>query len=463
MTTSLPLVVDRLAAPPMSAQITAQVRDAVTSGVLVAGERLPSTRDLAATLGISRTVVMAAYAQLFAEGWLEGRHGSGTFVADVAPALRHDDAAARPSARQIPSATLPVLTNPSPRDGVIELRAGIPWAAGIEDDVWRRAWRHAGTIPPSAWPDPYGLPGLRAELTHYLRRSRALAITPDNILITRGVANGLAAIAAALVGPGDRVGVEEPGYSSAREVLRRAGAEVVPCRVDEHGVVPDELPGDLRLLYVTPAHQYPLGGRLPVARRQMLTSWARSTGALIVEDDYDGEFRYDVAPLPALYSMDPEVVVYLGTTSKILTPVTGVGWLVAGPDLVALLSQRRQDVSERVPEPAQHAVLEMITSGDLEKHVRRMRLEYARRRDVLVQAIGARVRGDTAGMHVVVELDRPAERVVADAADRGIALFTVDRYYAGPPTLNALVIGYGGTSLTNLRRAATELRRLLPA
>jgi GntR family transcriptional regulator / MocR family aminotransferase len=463
MTTSLPLLVDRAAGPSMATQITAQLRDAVTSGVLIAGERLPSTRDLAMTLGVSRTVVTTAYAQLFAEGWLEGRHGAGTFVADVAPGL--------PPA--LPPG-LPPLTTPARQKSagsgsdrateMIELQPGIPWAAGIEPDVWRRAWRQAGTLPPSPWPDWHGIPGLRAGLAGYLRRSRALNITAENILVTRGVANGLATVASALVSAGDKVGVEEPGYPSAREVLSRAGAEIVPCRVDEHGIVPDELPAGLRLLYTTPAHQYPLGGRLPVARRQALTAWARATGALILEDDYDGEFRYDVAPLPALYSLAPDVVVYLGTASKMLTPVFGIGWLTAHPDLIGLLADKRREISERVPEPVQHALLTLLSSGDLERHVRRMRLEYARRRAVLVQTLGWPVLGDTAGMHVVLELpaSHPAERVVAAAAARGLALHTVDRYYAGPPTLNALIIGYGATPLSKLRRAAAELRTLLP-
>jgi GntR family transcriptional regulator / MocR family aminotransferase len=454
MTTSLPLLLDRTAGPSLSAQITGQVRDAVTSGVLVAGERLPSTRDLAATLGVSRTVVTTAYSQLFAEGWLEGRHGAGTFVADVVPGLG------------VPGLGVPVAPERSPArtQETIELQPGIPWAAGIEPDVWRRAWRQAGTRPPSSWPDPYGVTDLRAELAIYLRRSRALNITPDNILVTRGVANGLSAVAAALVSTGDKVGVEEPGYPSAREVLRRAGADVVPCRVDEHGIVPDALPAGLRLLYTTPAHQYPLGGRLPVARRQALTAWARATGALILEDDYDGEFRYDVAPLPALYSMAPDVVVYLGTTSKMLTPVLGIGWLAGRPDLVDLLASSRREISERAPEPAQHAVLTMLTSGDLERHIRRMRLEYARRRAVLVETLAWPVLGDTAGMHIVLELpaSHRAERVVAAAAARGITLHTVDRYYAGQPTLNAIIIGYGATPLGKLRHAATELRTLLP-
>lgn len=451
----LPLVVDRSSGTPLAAQIVSQLRDAVTSGVLRAAERLPSTRDLAATLEVSRTVVTSAYAQLFAEGWLEGRHGSGTYVADVAPGVPVDLPPAAPSGLASFSTTDVVSHN----EGLIELVTGVPWAEGIDPATWRRAWRSAGTMSPSSFSDLYGLPSLRAELAHYLRRSRGLAVTPDHVLVTRGVSNGLSAVAAALIRPGDRVGVEEPGYQGAVEVLRRTGAELVPCRVDADGVVVGELPADLRLLYTTPAHQYPLGGRLPVARRQALVAWARATGAVIVEDDYDGEFRYDVAPIPALYSMDPSVVVYLGTTSKMLTPVFGAGWAVASGALVDAFAERRRLVSERVPEPVQHALLSLLASGDLERHIRRMRLEYARRRAALMTLPG--LRGDAAGLHVVLELDRPAAGFVADAASRGVGITAVDRFFSGEPTLNAVVLGYGATPLTQVRRAATALRPLL--
>jgi GntR family transcriptional regulator / MocR family aminotransferase len=462
MTTShanLPIVVDRADGDPLAAQVSTQVRSAVTGGVLHAGDRLPSTRDLAATLGVSRTVVTTAYASLFAEGWLEGRHGSGTYVADVAPASAAPATAPAAADAQGPR-------EPAPGAGsLIELRPGIPWAAGIDPAAWRRAWRYAGTQSPSPWPDPHGLPGLRAELAAYLRRSRALSVSPADVLVTRGVSGGLALLAAALLGPGDKAGVEEPGYPAAREVLTRAGAQVVPCRVDAHGVVPEELPGDLRLLYTTPAHQYPLGGRLPVGRRQALTAWARKTGAVVVEDDYDSEFRYDVGPLPALYSMDPEVIVYLGTASKALTPAVGAGWLVASPALVERIARLRPDLGERVPEPGQHALLALLTSGDLERHIRRMRLEYGRRRAAIVEALTApcRLLGDTAGLHVVLELPAglPPELVVAEAAKRGVGLYVLDRYFAGPPSISGLILGYGATPLTQVRRAAAVLATLL--
>src|ERR1700761_1970253 len=338
--TDPPVVVDRVSAAPLAVQISAQLQAAVTGGVLHAGDRLPSSRDLAATLGVSRTVVTNAYARLFAEGWLEGRHGSGTYVADVTPATLTSKP---PTGSIAQTSSIAALKSASEPDGLaatppaaggrelIDLRPGIPWAEGIEPAVWRRAWRQAGTHLPSRSPDPYGLPELREEGAAYLRRSRGLAVTAAHVLITQGVSSGLALLADALLTPGDKVGIEEPGYPTGREVLHRAGALVVPCRVDAHGIVPEELPVDLRLLYTTPAHQYPLGGRLPVSRRQALIAWARATGARVTEDDYDGDFRYDVVPLPALQSMDSEGIAYLGPASKALAMAFGAGWLVAPP------------------------------------------------------------------------------------------------------------------------------------
>ena len=227
---------------------------------------------------------------------------------------------------------------------------------------------------------PQGEPALRAALTGYLRRSRGFRCVPEQILVTRGVASSLALIAATLLRPGDKVGVEEPGYPAARAVFAALGAHLVPCPVDADGLIVDALPAGLRLVYTTPAHQYPLGGRLGVPRRQALAAWARATGALIIEDDYDGEFRYDVAPLPALFGLDQEVVVYLGTTTKILTPELRVGWLVARPDLVSRLAEVGAGMGEWAAGPAQRAVLTLIGTGDLEQHIRTMRHEYASRR-----------------------------------------------------------------------------------
>ena len=285
---------------------------------------------------------------------------------------------------------------------------------------------------------PRGRAALREALTGYLRRSRGVSAAADQILVTRGVSAGLRLVASALLQPGDRVGVEEPGYQAARAVFSSRGAQLVPCRVDGDGLVVEELPGDLRLVYTTPAHQYPLGGRLPVPRRQALAAWARATGALIVEDDYDGEFRYDVAPLPTLFGLDPDVVIYLGTTSKTLTPALGAGWLVARRDLLPVLTAAAADLGERVSGPVQLAVTELLASGELERHVRRMRHEYARRRAVMVTVLGGRLTGDTAGMHMVLELlPGTATAVAAAARERGVEVATLSATSPGRPPSRA--------------------------
>ena len=442
----LPLTTDRAGPLPLTEQISAQLRAALADGRLAAGERLPSTRALAGLLGVSRTVVTAAYTQLFAEGWLEGRHGSGTFVAPGAPGHPGTPggappgpgwAPARPAAVAVPGPGAAAAAPPR-----VNLRPGIPWVAGIDQAAWRRAWRRAAAPPVSSWPDPRGLAALRDQIIGYLRRGRGLRCAGDQVLVTRGVAAGLQLIAGGLLRPGDRVGMEEPGYQTARSVFAAHGAQLVPCRVDADGLVVDELPAGLRLVYTTPAHQYPLGGRLPVPRRQALAAWARATGALIVEDDYDGEFRYDVGPLPTLFGLDPEVVIYLGTTSKTLTPALGAGWLLARADLVAVLAETAVDLGVKVPEPVQHAVTELLAHGDLDRHVRRMRHEYARRRGAMTEVLGEALAGqlartgwltgDTAGMHMVCELPGDVlPGVLAAAAARGVDVASLDKYFAG--------------------------------
>jgi len=457
-----PIVLQRDGPAPMAVQITAQLRDAVAGSRLRAGERLPSSRALANALGVSRTVVANAYIQLSAEGWLEARHGSGTYVTQGAAG--NGEAAAQQVATPAAGGAGP---SGPPEAALTATRPGIPWVAGIDQAAWRRAWRRAGDAPPSPWPDPRGLPALRTALCDYLRRSRGLSCTPGHILITRGAANGLSLLALALLRPGERAGLEEPGYPVGRAILAARGARVMPCPVDSHGLLVDRLPGGLRLVYVTPAHQYPLGGRLPVPRRQALVTWARRTGGLVVEDDYDSEFRYDVAPLPALYGLDPDVVAYLGTTAKTLTPALGVGWLVAKPDLVTALAETRESIGDRPAEAAQRAVLSMIETGDLHRHIRRMRREYARRRDAIVSLLSepglpVTLLGDTAGLHVVLELHRADEDEVAAAVrGRGVAVQTLGQYFSGPQSMQGLVLGYGGLSLGQVTAAVTTLRDVL--
>jgi GntR family transcriptional regulator/MocR family aminotransferase len=445
----LPVVVERHTGSPLSVQLGRQLRDAMNDGRVRAGERLPSSRALASALGVSRTVVTAAYEQLYAEGWLEGRHGSGTYVADIAP---------------VESAEETQRSRDRPADRPkIDLRPGVPWVGNLDTPAWRRAWRLAASVSPVARPDRRGLPGLRSALVDYLRRSRGVACPPERVLVTRGATSGLDLLAATVLRPGDRVGVEEPGYPNARSVLAARGAEVVPCPVDEDGLMVDALPDGLRLIYTTPSHQYPLGGRLPVPRRQALLAWARRNDALIVEDDYDSEFRYDVAPLPALYGLGPDHTIYLGTTTKVLAPGVGVGWLVARPELVEAIVETHERLGDRTSAVPQEAVRILLEHGDLDRHVRRMRAEYARRRVAVVEALGhLPLLGDTAGLHLVVGLpDGTADDVIERAAARGVLLASLDDRYGGTPGVHGLVLGYGGATVAQIRSGCSLVRELV--
>ncbi|OLT34258.1 hypothetical protein BJF79_33515 [Actinomadura sp. CNU-125] len=342
---------------------------------------------------------------------------------------------------------------------MIDLRPGLPWVGALDTPAWRRAWRLASGVTPRWRQDPHGLPGLRAALAEHVRRNRGVSC--QDVLVTRGATNGLDLLAATVLRPGDRVGVEEPGYRRARAVLAGRGAELVPCPVDEHGLIVDALPDGLRLVYTTPSHQFPMGGVLPVPRRRALLAWARRTGALIAEDDYDGEFRYDVAPLPALYGLDPDVVVYLGTTAKILSVDMGVGWLVGRPDLVAAVARRRAELNDRTPVVPQEALRLLLEGGDVDRHVRRMSREYARRRAVVEALAGLRLHGDTAGLHLVADVPGDPEDVARRAAARGVLTETLAPHFAGPPAASGLVIGYGtAAGPAELRAGCGVLRAL---
>ncbi|MEU1883757.1 PLP-dependent aminotransferase family protein [Streptosporangium sp. NPDC020072] len=449
----LPLSVDRQAPAALMTQLGDLLRTAMRDGTLKSGERLPSSRALARQLSVSRTVVTEAYQQLYAEGWLEGRHGSGTYVVDLAP--REPEVPVDPSPVSAP-------TREAPAGPVIDLRPGKPWVRDYDRAAWRRAWRAAADLPPGSNPDPYGLPRLRRALAEHLRRTRAVAAGPENVMVTRGTGNGLDLVAATLLRPGDRAGVEDPGYRVARNVFAARGADVVSCPVDEDGVIVEALPDDLRVLYTTPAHQYPLGGRLPVPRRERLLAWARRTGAVVVEDDYDAEFRYDVAPLPALYGLGPERVVLLGTLSKSLAPDVGVGWLVASPGLLAAVAEVRADLGDRTSGPTQQAMAVLLERGDLDRHLRRMRLEYARRRAEVVAGLGTLVTGDTAGLHVMVGLpEHVVGPLVAAAAERGVLLKGMNRDDHGAADRHGLVIGYGSASLPEVRRGVAVIAELI--
>ncbi|MCZ2859374.1 MocR-like pyridoxine biosynthesis transcription factor PdxR [Blastococcus sp. VKM Ac-2987] len=453
MTGIPPLLLDRASGTPLSVQLADALRAAAAGGTLRPGDRLPSTRELAGALRVSRTVTAAAYDQLLAEGWAGGRRGVGTFVLGAAPSSP-------------PAAALPPRAGPAVPE-LVDLRAGSPCLEVLDRSVWRRAWRAAGDLPPDASADAAGDPAFRRAVGEHLLRHRGLGAGPDDVLATGGTSAAVAEVAGVLP-PGSRVAVEDPGYQRVTGALRAAGAQVVPVPVDDDGLVVDALPADLAAVYCTPAHQYPLGRRMSAARRQELVARARAEGWWVLEDDYDGELRYDVAPLPLLGALGPDVVVHLGTTSKILSPTLGVGWLVAPAALRAELLARRTATGTRPARAGQRVLAALASSGDLARHLRRLRRELAGRREEVraaVAAAGAVAEGDPAGAHVLVPLPDVAveDAVLAAAGRQGVALDGLGRHHLdGTAGRRAgLVLGFAAPTRAELHRVLPVLSSVL--
>ncbi|MEU2582558.1 PLP-dependent aminotransferase family protein [Streptomyces avermitilis] len=382
------------------------LRDAVRDGRLAPGTRLPATRRLAAELGISRGTAKAAYDQLVAEGYLTARQGAGTEVASLPSAsleTRGGDARTR-----------------APR---FDLRPGSPDVGAFPAAAWLRALRRAIATAPSLaydYGDPRGRIELRTALSGYLGRARGVIAPPERIVITSGYVQGLALLARVL--DGGTVAMEDPGLPFHRNVVRRGGASVVPLPVDERGACTEGLATESAVV-VTPAHQYPTGVTLHPERRRALTDWARARGGLIVEDDYDGEFRYDRQPVGALQGMAPGHVAYLGTASKTLGPALRLGWMVLPPHLVDAVADAKLHSDHHTESIGQLALAEMINSHAYDRHVRTCRLRYRRRRDQLLDRLGKRwnVRGIAAGLHALVEVPDESA-VLARAEAEGLAL-----------------------------------------
>jgi GntR family transcriptional regulator/MocR family aminotransferase len=299
-------------------------------------------------------------------------------------------------------------------------------------------------------------------VTEHLLRHRGLAAAPGDVLATAGTSAAVAELAR-LLPAGSRVGVEDPGYQRVVGALRDAGATVVPLPVDRDGLVVEAVPPGLAAVYCTPAHQYPLGRRLSAARRLALVARARAENWWVLEDDYDGELRYDVAPLPLLGALGPDVTVHLGTSSKIVSPTLGVGWLVAPPELRAALVARRTATGTRPARAGQRVFAALAASGDLARHLRRLRRELAARREQVLAAVaagGVEAEGDPAGAHVLVPLPDLGveEAVVAAAAERGVAVDGLGRHWTGPgPHAAGLVVGFAAPTRTDLGRALPVL------
>ena len=431
---TLPVSLDRSDASPLGAQLASQIRSLI-AGTLAVGDRLPSTRALATDLGVSRAIAEQAYDQLLAEGWLEARRGAGTFVA----ATSHG--------RSVPQRRRPA---PQPAPALQRLDSGTPWIDPRHRDGWRRAWREVSAAsPPTGYPDPAGLLELRQALADHLARTRGLACHAANVVLTSGTTDGLRHLLTVL-GPGP-VAIEDPGYRAAVRVAEGTGRTVIDVPVGDAGLDVAAVPRDAAAIYATPAHQHPLGVTMPAGTRVALLDHARAHDTVVVEDDYDSEFRYDIAPLPALASLDPDRVVYLGTASKSVAPGLRLGWLVAPEPMVRAIDDLRRRTHDLPSWPTQRAYLAMLRDGHVDRLIRSARKVYAVRGAAVGSALP--VTGPVAGMYVTIELTPAATtRAVAAAAQAGFELPTLAEY-TRTNRRTGVVFGFGGLTDDEFDRA----------
>lgn len=447
---------DRGSEEPLHAQIERRLREDIRAGRLAAGARLPSSRSLAAALGISRGVVTEAYGQLVAEGYLTSRQGAPVTVA----------AAVRGGGPAIAARSL--VEAPA-----YDLAPGRPDLAGFPRDAWlrsvRAAWRQA-PIEAIGYPDPRGLPRLRDVLAAYLGRARGAAVDPEHMLVTTGFTQALALACRWLRARGiERVGVEEPGWHRHRLTVEGAGLEVVPVPVDGEGLHVGALASaEVAAVVTTPAHQFPTGVVMSPERRAALIEWAEDGERLIIEDDYDAELRYDRTRRGALQGLAAERVALIGSASKRLAPGLRLGWMVAPSWLAWPLATAKavEDAGGEVV--SQLALADFIERGELDRHLRRMRLRYADRREALVAAVaehlpGARVGTGNAGLFELVTLPPGTDEaaVIAAAASRGVGVEGLALHSYRGDGAPALVLGYAGLSEPALRRAVRLLGEAL--
>jgi|HubBroStandDraft_1064217.scaffolds.fasta_scaffold04750_7 GntR family transcriptional regulator/MocR family aminotransferase len=460
---------------PLYDQIYRALRGQILGGRLSAATRVPATRDLALELGVSRNVAIMAYRQLLDEGYLTARKGAGTFVARELPrhlttvAARHRPAPTRMPApvhlsayaRRVREVSHGVQFTWAPRRDVLpyDFRYGAPSFTDFPHETWCRVMARRArrvTLRDLDYGTPEGLPALREAIADYAGRARAIACTPDQIIVVNGSQQALDLAARALVDAGDVVLMEEPHYRGARTVMRAAGAKIETIAVDDHGLRTDELAGrrtPSRLAIVTPSHQFPTGAVMPLGRRLELLSWARRSEACIFEDDYDSEYRYSGRPIEALAALDDSgCVLYAATFSKVMFPSLRLGYMILPERLIEPIRSVKALMDTGGPNLAQAALVDFIREGHFERHLHRTRMRNASRRAAILDAIErylggrAQVSGINAGLHLMLWLrDLPASRsreLRMRAARAGVGVYSVDPFYLNPPKHLGLLLGY---------------------
>jgi GntR family transcriptional regulator/MocR family aminotransferase len=481
--TSIPL--EESSSTPLYHQVYQRLRAAILLGQLLPGTRLPSTRQMASDLGVSRNTLMSAFDQLVAEGYVEGRVGSGTFVSPTLPEellearlkskpalkLSADERSISARGNVLANTSVTVLTRPPGR--MRPFTPGIPALDEFPISLWgrlvARRWRDDSRGLLNYGPAAGYLP-LREAIASYLGPSRGVQCDAEQIVIVSGTQQALDLVARVLLDPGDEILVEEYCYTAARAALIGAGIRLVPVRVDESGFdIADAVVSSspARVAYVTPSHQYPLGVTMSLPRRLALLDWADRTSAWVVEDDYDSEYRFVARPLAALQGLDHSGrVIYVGTFSKVLFPGLRLGYMVVPADLVNAFVKARAAVSWCSPIMDQVVLADFINEGHFTRHIRKMRSLYAERQSILIQAL-RREAGDLlevapadAGMHIRAFLPRLDDRAVsAEALEQGVVAHPLSTFFLKEASLvrSGLVLGYGAYNAQQIRDAASRL------
>jgi GntR family transcriptional regulator/MocR family aminotransferase len=481
----LAVTLDHHLPQPLHRQLYDELRRSILTGRLAAGQRIPSTRALAGSLGVSRATVTQSYEQLISEGYLQTAVGSGTSVSAQLP----DDLLQTPPLKPSRGLSIGAQTTVRLSRYGARLREVVrepeqrlpinfkycrPAVDQFPADEWRRLllrqYRAGDAAMLDYAEDGRGYAPLRAAIASYLARARAVRCDAEQVIVVNGSQQALHLIAGVLLDPGDAVAMEEPGYLGARHTFRMHGARLHPVPVDESGIRVDRLPATrTKLAYVTPSHQFPTGAILSLQRRLELLAWAEQSGALIVEDDYDSEFRYGSRPIPALQGLDQnESVIYAGTFSKILFPSLRIGYLVAPRALVDVFERAKWLADRHTPTLEQRALADFIREGYLDRHLRRMRTLYDKRRQALVCALhhhfGDRVTilGENSGMHLMIRLRSrlDADRLVRRAAEAGVGMNSARIYYTGPGGEDEFVLGYAGLSERKIQEGVKRLAKI---
>lgn len=470
----IPLSRDR---EPLSRQIYLRLRTAIRSGTLRAGERLPATRELAEELHVSRTVVLAAYDQLLAEGYVFGRGGSGTYVSEEV--ILHPARAIEKPAKLRLSRFGAVAAGASAMDFPERPPGAVRYdfsyrrtpVEGFPLETWQRILLRRARRA-SARKHDYGPPAgnlaLREAIAAHLRRSRAVVCDASQVIIVNGSQQALDLITRVLLERRDGVAIENPQYQGAREIFRAAGARLCAVPVDGEGIDPARLPQNAKLAFVTPSHQFPTGTILSLPRRYALLQWAKRANAVVVEDDYDGEFHYEGQPVESLQGLDAEGrVVYVGTFSRTIFPALRIGYLIAPKSLIDPFTAAKWLCDRHTATLEQETLAEFIATGAYERHLHRARRENAKRRAVLLEAIdehfGRRVTvtGDRSGTHVVLwpRARVSEEKLIARAAAAGLGVYGISRYYIDRPKTPGLMLGYSRLSIEEIREGIRLLSR----